>query len=133
MGADMLIASLAVRKGKTTAQTRGNIRTQLAAAAREINAVRSVEDLGRYRENYLPQHANGQPSMADIKKTLLGDLAEVRSALLGYHREAELIDGGPGIQILVSGGLSWGDEPCRLYTAINRLQTAAVIQDARYA
>jgi len=133
MGADMLIASLAVRKGKTARQTRRNIKTQLAVADRKINAARSVDELGYYRENYLPQHANGQPSMADIKKTLLGDLAEVRSALLGYHREAELIDGGSGLQILVSGSLSWGDEPCRLYTAINRLQTAAVIQDARYA
>lgn len=133
MGADMLIASLAVRKGRTARQTRRNIRTQLAAAAREINAVRSVEDLSHYREYYLPEHASSQPSMADIKKTLLDDLAEIRSALLGYHREAELIDGGPGIQILVSGGLSWGDEPCRLYTAINRLHTAAVIKDERYA
>jgi len=132
MGADMLIASLAVRKGRTPEQTRRHIKTQLAAASRKINAARSVENLGDYREYYLPEQASSQPSTADIKKTLLDDLVEVRSALLGFHREAELIDGGPGIQILVSGGLSWGDDPCRLYTAINRLQTAAVIKDARY-
>jgi len=132
MGADMLIASLAVRKGRTTGQTRRNIRIQLAAASRKINAARSVEDLGDYREHYLPQRPNNETSMTDIRKTLLEDLEHVRCALLGGHRQAELIDGGGRLEILVSGGLSWGDDPCRLYTAINRLQTAAVIKDARY-
>lgn len=133
MGADMLIASLGFRKEKTAGRTRRNIEALLRAAERKIRAANAVSDLGEYRDFCLPDRAEDNTTMTDIKQALLRDLKDIRCALLGSHRQACLIDGGGGIDILVSGGLSWGDDPCELFIAINHLQTAGVIEDARYA
>ena len=131
MGADMLIASIGYKRGQSKAKTDKNIKTMLNAATEKIKAALSIKELDESGCTF-PGGEEGAEALNEAKEMLLEDLKEVSSALLGYHRQAAWIAGGSEIEVLVSGGLSWGDDPTELYAAINRLQSAGVINDARY-
>jgi len=80
---------------------------------------------------------NGDPdnSYDDIdsyKHDLLNDVAEIELAVVGAHRQAAMVEGGNGIMLLVSGGLSWGDSPGELFESMSRLMESGVFPDARW-
>jgi hypothetical protein len=130
MGADMLVSSIAFRVGKTAKETTKNVKKLLATAKKRINAYESLKDFGE--DALFEFNVAEDASLADVKAKLLADLADVKSALDNNHREGCIIPGGAGIEILVAGGMSWGDEPCELFGSINRLFAAGVIDDLRF-
>jgi hypothetical protein len=66
------------------------------------------------------------------KRLLLNDVAAVEAALTDQGSDADLMAGGAGVVLLITGGLSWGDPPTQLYESITRLRHAEVMPDARW-
>jgi hypothetical protein len=127
MGADLLIMSIGL-----TAKKRYEVDEESAksAFAKAREAIAAIDDKTLAAINTEP----GIP-YADVescKRTLLDDLADVEAAALGSHRQAAIVEGGGGIVLLLSGGLSWGDSPSELFESMSRLLEADVFPDARW-
>jgi hypothetical protein len=101
MGADMLLTSLSWDRGQKLDWAAG--RTRLARLAKKVF---DNEDL---------------PPGTD-KKSLLASLDLVKRAVENDHREGVVFQFGH-LNILFTGGMSWGDTPSDLYTDINDLIT----------
>jgi hypothetical protein len=43
-----------------------------------------------------------------------------------------MVEGGNGVILLISGGLSWGDPPGELFNSMSRTVEAGVFPDARW-
>jgi hypothetical protein len=76
--------------------------------------------------------SNSYDDIETCQEDLTGDIAELELAVVGSHRQAAMIEGGKGIMLLVSGGLSWGDSPGKLFDSMLRLIAVSVFPDARW-
>jgi hypothetical protein len=76
--------------------------------------------------------SNSYEDIVGYQEDLTSDLAELELAVVGSHRQAAMIEGGNGIMLLVSGGLSWGDSPGKLFDSMSRLIASGVFPDARW-
>jgi len=125
MGAEMLIQSIGFK-----AKERFMIDEQWATAAfaKARTAIEAI-DQGRMDEIQLQEEYD---SVDDYKQSLLDDLKEVEQAIFATHRQAATVEGGDGIILLLSGGISWGDSPGALFDSMERLAESDVFPDARW-
>ena len=127
MGADMVIESIAFKTNE-----RGLIDEQWTAAAfaQARGAIAAIDEMRLAEVN--DHSGNSYDDIESYKQDLIKDLAEIELAAVGAHRQAAMIDGGNGIMLLVSGGLSWGDSPGELFASMSRLAESGVFPDARW-
>jgi hypothetical protein len=133
MGADMLLWTMPLRMGEEPDWTAGAIivakleatplkdwpedyRDRYVQGLEEAEA--KAEDKAAAASAEAKQRAK---EVADLRKAL----DEVQQAWAGNHREGTSIQVA-GYDILVTGGLSWGDPPTELATAIDRLGMSGV-------
>jgi hypothetical protein len=128
MGADLLIESIAFKAADCT--KRLVVDEQWAAGAFE-QARRAIDALDEaFLARINDEQYNDYPDLAHYKQLLMSDLDEVGNAALAGHRQAATIQGGKGILLLISGGLSWGGPPSDLFESMSRLNEAGVLSDA---
>ena len=127
MGADMVIESIGFKTNE-----RRLIDEEWAAAA----FAQARQAIAAIAESRLAEiNGDAGNSYADIesyKQDLTNDLAQIELAAVGAHHQAAMVDGGDGIILLVSGGLSWGDSPGELFDSMSRLIESGVFPDARW-
>jgi hypothetical protein len=92
-------------------------------------AIESIDEEKMQKDALLPEDYD---SADEYKQILLKDLKDVERAVFEYDRQAGIVEGGDGIILLVSGGMSWGDSPTELYASMSRLAEADVFPDARW-
>jgi hypothetical protein len=125
MGADMLIQSIGLK-----ALNRFVIDDEWALSA-FVLAKQAIDAIDEKRLVEINDPLRAYDDVASCKRELLSDLAQVETAILGDHRQAAKIEGGDGIILLLSGGMSWGDPPTELFESMTRLLEADVMPDAR--
>ena len=114
MGADMLMVAWTVRAGKTPTATRRKALKLLGAAERGIKAAKTFD------KDFMEQHFWDSENVERVREILLRDVEEIRQAVKGVHRQAAWLCCGE-YNLLVTGGLSWGDDPVELYGSMNRV------------
>jgi hypothetical protein len=79
-----------------------------------------------------PWEADGDPDVLErMRVDLLENLADVKAAYSGYHREATSFD-YDGRRFFVTGGLSVGDVPTSLYDPVSTLASVGALQAAGF-
>ena len=127
MGADMLIESIGFKSNE-----RRLIDEEWAAAA----LAQAREAIAAINEKRLAETnsdaANSYDDIESYKQDLIHDVGEIELAVAGAHRQAAMVEGGNGIILMVSGGLSWGDSPGELFASMSRLVESGVFPDVRW-
>lgn len=111
MGADMLISIVMIDDGKKPDFRKG--RKYIDELARKPSDKWPLEIRDRY--------ADGSELVVDLR----GSLGNLILAWKGDHRQAADMKVG-GKEILITGGLSWGDSPTELFGDIEKLRDAHV-------
>jgi hypothetical protein len=127
MGAELLIQSIGFK-----AKDRFLLDEQWAMAAfgAARTAIETIDDARLAEIN--AEIENTVAELDGYKRDLLNDLGNLEVAALGSHRQAVRVEGGNGIILILSGGMSWGDSPSELFDSMSRLIEAAVFTDARW-
>jgi hypothetical protein len=127
MGAALLIQSIGFK-----ANQRFEVDQEWASSSL-AQARGAIAQLDQTRFEAINEELCGEYSdLAAYRELLLSDVAAVEAALADQGRDADLMAGGAGVVLLISGGLSWGDPPTDLYESITRLRHAEVMPDARW-
>ncbi len=96
-------------------------------------ARRAIEELDQKHFEAINKELGGEYTELDeYRQLLLSDIAAIEAALGHKRRDAASVAGGPGVVLLISGGLSTGDPPTELFASISRLQHAGLMPDARW-
>lgn len=133
MGADMLLWTLPLRNGAEPDWKAGE------SVVDKLEATPLKEWPEDYRDRYVQleeaEAETVEDKAADAKKeteqratevkALRQALEDVKQAWDGHHREGASIQVA-GYDILVTGGLSWGDPPTELATAMDRVGLSGV-------
>ncbi|HET6250905.1 MAG TPA: hypothetical protein VFE47_24665 [Tepidisphaeraceae bacterium] len=127
MGADMFIQSIGFKAKDRYLIDQESAKSVFAKASEAIEAI----DEARMAQ-INQEHGTEYSDLHYYKRDLRNALAEVEAAALGTHRQAAIAEGGGGIILLLSGGLSTGDAPTELYESMSRLAEAEVLPDARW-
>ena len=124
MGADFISATWSVRRGKTEEATQARARTMLDKALAEINGMAEVPQYFVDEFNYEPDE------LERLKEQLFSDVEEIRSAFENRHRQGAREDFGKHA-VLITGGMSWGDDPTELFGSVCRLVNSGLLKDER--
>ena len=130
MGADLLISWLWTTQPDKIdfEKARAVIRTELAA----MPEVPTDEFWKRWDPND-DFGSFGDLEGADIQKQLLADTDEIASLwnLEQGYRDCFRSTIGP-VEVLMSGGMSWGDSPTEMFDTINRWGSTPAAQEAGF-
>ena len=127
MGAELLIQSIGFK-----ANERFEVDQEWASSAL-AQARGAIAQLDQTRFDAINEEMCGEyRDITAYRQILLGDVDAVEAALADQGRDADLMAGGTGVVLLLTGGLSWGDPPTDLFDSITRLRHAEVMPDARW-
>ena len=119
MGADFLCATVEWRVGRTDEETTQNRDSHLAEIESRIKALDEVYEDAR-------EEFGGDVGIEKVRDVLLESLREVAVAVRNEHREGTVIRIRGEWDVLITGGMSWGDSPTALFDHICRLAVAGV-------
>jgi len=115
MGADLLIYTLTWDKKR---KLNWNAGYKLIKSLKEVPKLLMIADGGKDSDD-----------LEEIKNTLNSDLTELKDAVrAGGRRDVSLISLGH-LNILWTGGMSWGDDPTEMFTSLSRLEESHVLDE----
>ena len=119
MGADFLVDYLWIKQPHTP---------NWLAAKEEIELL-SDKQLADWCENYFWSLFIEDPASDAIRSELFALNSEIEEIWLNVPRDCLILDVGP-YAILITGGMSWGDEPTESYTTIAKWSALPLVPNA---
>jgi hypothetical protein len=123
MGADLLVAYIDWRRGKTSEESDLNFGKYVADIEQHIHELKEVDD--EYAMLYGDAQNLSEEQIEEYKSDLLASLSCVKEAKENARDTVVITVGNR--HVLITGGMSWGDSPGDTYEHISKLMNAGVL------